>query len=83
MSRATRWTYLERKRIAAGHTKQSLAAAVGVGTPHIHRIERGIRGVSPELYRRLADALNVDIEELISSAPEPPPQSSTRMSIAS
>lgn len=74
MARPTQWTFLTRKRIAAGHTMSSLALAVGVRTAQISRLEGGLRGPSPGLYRRLAEALNVDIDDLIATAPRPVPR---------
>jgi len=71
MAQPSQWTFLTRKRIAAGHTMSSLALTVGVRTAQISRLEGGQRGPSPGLYRRLADALNVDLEDLIASAPRP------------
>lgn len=71
MAQPKQWTFLTRKRIAAGHTMSSLALAVGVETAQISRIEGGRRGPSPDLYRRLAEALKVDLEALIESAPRP------------
>lgn len=70
----TPWRYLTRRRIRAGHTQTSLAAAVQVYVSTICRIEQGTRGVSPQLCKRLAEALQVDIDELIDSAPTPPAQ---------
>ena len=73
MAPPTQWTFLTRKRIAAGHTMSSLALAVGVRTAQISRLEGGLRGPSPGLYR-LAEALNVDIDDLIATAPRPVPR---------
>lgn len=74
MAQPTQWTFLTRKRIAAGHTMSSLALTVGVRTAQISRLEGGLRGPSPDLYRRLAEALTVDIDELIATAPRPAPR---------
>ncbi len=70
----TRWTFLERHRIKAGHSKLSLAIAVGKYASTIYRLEAGLRGASPELYQRLATELHVNIDDLIASAPKPPSQ---------
>lgn len=66
---ADRWIYLQHSRLRAGHTRLSLAKAVGRSVSHISRIEAGLQRPGPPLYRLLADELKVDIDELIASAP--------------
>jgi transcriptional regulator with XRE-family HTH domain len=82
MAQPVPWTFLTRRRIRAGLSKQSLATAVGVGVPHIYRIEAGERRASPELLKRLATVLDTDVDDLYDTSPEPPPQTS-RQAVAS
>jgi transcriptional regulator with XRE-family HTH domain len=58
-------------------TKLRLAEATGFSVAHICMVELGQRGAGPELYAQLAKALNVDIDELITSAPKPPSQTTS------
>lgn len=46
-------------------TQQQLADLAGVGKSHISQIESGARTGSVKCLRRLAEALGVDIEDLI------------------
>lgn len=48
-----------------GLTQQKLADAAGVGKSHISQIESGAKTGSVKCLRRLAEALRVDIDDLI------------------
>lgn len=52
-------------REARGLTIADLAGRVGVGHPHLSRVERGINQASPALIRQLADVLHVDVLSLL------------------
>ena len=46
-------------------TQRELAEAVGVGVPHISKVEAGRENPSDELLFRLAEVFKVDPEELL------------------
>lgn len=46
-------------------TQQALAEKIGISKMTISGIERGVRDTSSANWRRLADALDVDIDDLI------------------
>jgi transcriptional regulator with XRE-family HTH domain len=46
-------------RILAGKPLHIIAEGAGISVPHLSRIERGIRGTSPEVIERLAGQLGV------------------------
>lgn len=52
-------------REARGLTIADLARKVGVGHPHLSRVERGINQASPALIRHLAEVLHVDVLSLL------------------
>jgi transcriptional regulator with XRE-family HTH domain len=83
MVEPTPWTALRHHRIKAGMTKLRLAAATGFSVSHICMVELGQRGAGPALYGQLAKVLDVDIDELIASAPKPPPQVTPSSAVAS
>lgn len=56
---------VKRERMALGLTQRELADAVGVGVPHISKVEAGRENPSDELLRRLADVFKIDPEELL------------------
>ncbi|MFD9107178.1 helix-turn-helix domain-containing protein [Streptomyces bottropensis] len=56
---------VRRKRIEAGLTQIALAAEAGVSTAHMSSIERGGRGASPKVLKRLAEALDCEIVDLM------------------
>lgn len=55
---------VRRLRLAAGMTREQLAAKVGISGPFLWRIERGDRGMSDRTLIAVAEALNVDAGEL-------------------
>lgn len=64
---------VRRKRIEAGLTQISLASQAGLSTAHMSSIERGGRGASPKVLKRLAAVLDCEISDLM-------PQESTPVS---
>ncbi|HEV3477448.1 MAG TPA: helix-turn-helix transcriptional regulator, partial [Rubrobacteraceae bacterium] len=56
----------ELRRLRA-YSQQDLADAAGVGRNTISRIERGETGAHGRTLRRLAEALRVDVAELVKS----------------
>lgn len=48
-----------------GLTQQALANAAGIGTSYISQIESGAKTGSVKALRRIADALRVDVDDLI------------------
>ncbi len=55
-----------------GLTTRAFAAKVGISESHMGRIESNERSGSPEVRRRIAEALGVDIADL-RRTPEPAP----------
>jgi transcriptional regulator with XRE-family HTH domain len=74
MTQPTPWTWLRRQRIKAGYTQTKLAAEADVSVAHICLVESGQRAFSPELTCRVARILNIDIDEMLDTAPTPPSQ---------
>ena len=60
-------------RSRAGMTLMELEAASGVGASTISKIERGVSRPQANTLHKLADALGVEVAELYSKAPAPPP----------
>lgn len=54
-------------RQGRGLTLADLAGMVGISTPHMSEIERGIKNLNNHLIERLSEALQVPPEALISS----------------
>jgi HTH-type transcriptional regulator, competence development regulator len=52
-------------RVDAGLSQRQLAAKVGVGFPHLSKIEAGKETPSADLIQRIADALEADADELL------------------
>ncbi|MDQ6836857.1 MAG: helix-turn-helix domain-containing protein [Actinomycetota bacterium] len=55
---------LRELRLAAGWSQRKLAAQLGVGFPHVSKIEAGTEKPSDELLGRLADVLGAERDEL-------------------
>ena len=55
---------VKRERSALGLTQRQLAERIGVGVPHVSKIEAGRENPSDELLARLAEAFGVDADEL-------------------
>jgi transcriptional regulator with XRE-family HTH domain len=51
-------------RVRSGLTQRELAERVGVPLHYVQRAEQGRRGCNPEVARKMADALGVDLQEL-------------------
>ena len=49
-------------------TQRGLANEVGVGTPHISKIEAGRESPSDELLQKIADVFDCDFDELLLAA---------------
>ena len=56
---------LKALRRLRAYSQQDLADAAGVGRNTISRIERGETGAQGRTLRRLAEALGVDVAELV------------------
>ncbi|MGW6913752.1 helix-turn-helix domain-containing protein [Kitasatospora sp. NPDC054939] len=55
---------IRQRRERLGYGLRRFAAAVDVSAAHLSRIERGQRGAQPEVMRRIADGLGVDVTEI-------------------
>lgn len=53
-------------REKARMTQMELANLAKVSQPYLHDLENNHRGARPETYERIASALNVSVNELIS-----------------
>jgi DNA-binding XRE family transcriptional regulator len=49
-------------------TVSDLAAVIGIGRSYLSEIERGLKPGTPKLWRRLADALKVDLDDIMPEA---------------
>lgn len=56
------------KRKEKGMSQRDLAEKVGVGFPHLSKIENGAETPSDELLDKIADALDDDVDELMTIA---------------
>lgn len=56
---------IKKIRVSAGLTQLQLAKKVGVSEPMICQIERGTKMPTVILAKEIADALNVNINELL------------------
>lgn len=56
---------IKKFRVSAGLTQLQLAKKVGVSEPMICQIERGTKMPTVILAKEIADALNVNINELL------------------
>jgi transcriptional regulator with XRE-family HTH domain len=62
---------LSELRRRAGLTQEGLARAAGVGTDAVRKWERGKRTPSFEMATKLAEALDVSLDELAGIGPPP------------
>ena len=60
---------LKELRSLRAFSQQELADAAGVGRNTISRIERGETGAHGRTLRRLAQAMRVDVAELVQTGP--------------
>ena len=49
-----------------GITQKELASLAQISAPYLYDLENNHRGARPETYERIASALNVSVNELIS-----------------
>jgi len=56
---------VKRERLAIDLTQRELAEAVGVGVPHISKVEAGRENPSDDLLDRLAGVFKVEVDELL------------------
>ena len=59
---------IKRERLRRSMTQRSLAEAVGVGVPHISKVEAGRENPSDDLVGKIAMALECDIDEFMLAA---------------
>lgn len=52
-------------RKAKGISQGDLAKRVGISGPYLHQLEKGIRKITMERQKEIADALNVDPRDLV------------------
>jgi transcriptional regulator with XRE-family HTH domain len=64
---------IKRHRMDAGMTQRDLAGKVGVGVPHISKVEANRENPSDDLIHRLADVFRIDVDELFLTARRLPP----------
>ncbi len=64
---------IKRERLNLSMTQRVLAERVGVGTPHISKIEAGRENPSDELLRNIAEAFGCEYDELLLVARRLPP----------
>lgn len=81
------WSYLRIARLRAKHTPKSAAEALRLGLSHYCSMEAGRYGASEATLIKLADLYEVDIAELVRTAPRPrrngPSRTSTGQAAAS
>lgn len=58
-------------RKAKGLTLAQVAEKVGISTPHLSEVERGVKNLNNHLLVRIAGALKVEPDELIEGEPIP------------
>ena len=56
---------IRRERLERGMTQRDLAALVGVGVPHISKVEAGRENPSDDMLRRVAEVFKCDPDELL------------------
>ena len=64
---------IKRERLSLSMTQRVLAERVGVGTPHISKIEAGRENPSDELLRNISEVFNCEFDELLLVARRVPP----------
>jgi transcriptional regulator with XRE-family HTH domain len=64
--------YLKELRLARGLSMRGLGKKVGVSAPHIGDIEKGHRQPSEPLLSLLAEALETDLDDVLSHSRRPP-----------
>lgn len=56
---------IREKRVCKGYSQRRFAEMVAISTSQMSQIELGDRGASPECLKRIADALDVEVRELL------------------
>lgn len=64
---------LRRRRIEAGLNKRELAKAAGIHPSYVTWLERGERGASPRVLKRLSEALDCEVGDLMPPEPDTTP----------
>ena len=64
---------VKRERLSRSMTQRALAEAVGVGVPHISKIEAGRESPSDKLLAKIARVVGCDVDELLLAARRIPP----------
>lgn len=64
---------IKRERMSRSMTQRALAEAVGVGVPHISKVEAGRESPSDELLGRIAQVFGCDADEFLLAARRIPP----------
>ena len=64
---------IKTERLKRAMTQRVLADKVGVGAPHISKIEADRESPSDELLQKIAEALDCDFDELLLAARRIPP----------
>ena len=70
---------IKRERLDRQFTQRDLADAVGVGVPHISKVEAGRENPSDDLLAKLARVFGVDPDELLLVARRLPPELSEKL----
>ena len=70
MSRAINRTALREIRDLVGISQRELARRCGITQSAVVCLERGKNGASPEVMRKLADALGVPLDAITNPVPE-------------
>lgn len=74
--------FIREQREAAGMSLRALAEAADVDASHLLRVERDEKPATDKLARRLADALNLDGDEVAARALGPLPSLKTYLRIS-
>jgi DNA-binding XRE family transcriptional regulator len=64
---------VRKHRQALGVKVGEFAKGLDISRAHMTSVENGWRGASIELANQIADRLGVEVDVLLTSAPEPPP----------
>ena len=70
---------IRRERLKRTMTQRDLAQEVGVGAPHISKIEADRESPSDELLRSIAEVLGCDFDEFLLAARRMPPDLMERL----
>lgn len=52
-------------RKAKGISQSDLAARIGISGPYLHQLEKGVRKITMQRQKEIADALGVDPRDLV------------------